>query len=412
MYTKDTVVVVHPFTKQQEGADVIIGRVDTGTFLAVPPEAVEVLEHLTQGRSVGEVAEISQSELAELDEFLSYLETKGFVKPRIESSNDSAADVKPLIHAAPKPVPMRYHFANFPQSLARFIFSRPVMAGCFVVMAIATFVMIRDPTLRTGTRDLYFPDRRTLSWTLLISFSYCTLFAHELAHLVAARALGVNSRLGIGYRLWYLVAETDLTGLWSVPKRERYVPLVAGTIMDAVSASVLILVLLIQKWQWPTVSFFLVRLERAMIFTYMLRLLWQCFFFLRTDFYYLIANFFDCRNLLKDTETFLFNQLARVFPKIRRISQSAIPAAEFRVIRAYSLVWLGGRAAALTLLFAVTIPLLTRYIRNLAGAFRIGISADPSNFIDAFIVTCYFVVPFLIGLWLWIHGLVRKKRTA
>jgi hypothetical protein len=412
MYTQDTVVFVHPFTKQQEGSDVIIGRVETGVFLAVPPEAVEVLEHLTQGRSVGEVAQISQSEVADLDEFLSYLETKGFVKPRIKSINDPEDHVKPVFQAVPKPAPMRYHFANFPQSLARLIFSRPVMAGCFVMMAIATFVMIYDPTFRTGTRDLYFPDRRTLSWTLLISFSYGTLFAHELAHLVAARALGVNSRLGIGYRLWYLVAETDLTGLWAVPKRERYVPLAAGTIMDAVSASVLILVLLIQKWQWPTISLFLVRLERAMIFTYMLRLLWQCFFFLRTDFYYLIANFFDCRNLLKDTETFLCNQLARVFPKIRRINQSAIPAAEFRVIRAYSLVWLAGRAAALTILFAVTIPLFAHYIRNLAGAFRIGFFADPGNFIDAFIVTCYFVIPFLIGLWLWIQGLVLKKRTA
>ena len=63
-------------------------------------------------------------------------------------------------------------------------------------------------------------------------FTYGGIFVHELAHLIAARAVGVNSRMGISHRLWYLVAETDLTGLWSVTRNQRYLPMLAGMIVD------------------------------------------------------------------------------------------------------------------------------------------------------------------------------------
>jgi hypothetical protein len=49
---------------------------------------------------------------------------------------------------------------------------------------------------------------------LVMVIGYATVFLHEMAHLVAARgAVGVSSRLGISHRLWYLVAETDMTGV-------------------------------------------------------------------------------------------------------------------------------------------------------------------------------------------------------
>ena len=84
MYSPDTLVSVHPFTRQPEGEEVIIGRLETGVFLAVPPEAVEVLEYLAQGKSVGEASEIfrqAHGEVPDLNEFLDLLEAKGIVRP-------------------------------------------------------------------------------------------------------------------------------------------------------------------------------------------------------------------------------------------------------------------------------------------------------------------------------------------
>ncbi len=409
MYTADTVFRVQAFTRQPEGEDVIIGRIDTGVFLAVPSEAVEVLDHLSRGMAIGEAANLFQDKYGEkpdLDEFLGVLESKGILEPVVQG--ETAETRVAQAGQAPR---VRYHFSNFSRSLAQRLFSRRVIAGSLAIVMLAFMAAARNPSLIPRPRDLYFPDRRALTWAILIGASYVTIFIHEFGHLVAARALGINSRIGISHRLWYLVAETDLTGLWSVPKRQRYLPMLAGVLIDAVSGSLLVLLLFAASRQWLTLPPLALRLARAMAFSYMMRILWQFFLFVRTDFYYVIASLFNCRNLLKDTQGFLRNQLARMLPFIRSVDQSAIPASERRVIRAYSVVWLAGRVFAFILLFAVTIPLAILYIGNLAKTFRSGFRSDPSDFLDALVVAAYFVIPTALGLTLWMGGLIRRTRS-
>jgi putative peptide zinc metalloprotease protein len=408
MYTRNTVVAVRPFTRQREGEEVIIGSAETGVFLAVPPEAVELLEHLAQGKSVGEVSDLyqqSHGEAPDLDDFLSLLQSKGIVEPLVENNGGGSSP-----STSRQPARPRYHFSNFPQPLAQRLFSQPVLAGCLLLIALALGAIIRYPSLLPVPRDLYFPDHRALTWTILIAAMYATIFAHELGHLIAARAVGIKSRMGISHRLWYLVAETDLTGLWAVPKRQRFMPMLAGALIDAVSAALLVLLLFAHRQEWLVLPSLWLRLVRAMAFTYLMRIAWQFFLFVRTDLYYVIATLFNCRNLLTDTQVLLRNQMARVIPWIRPMDQSGIPASERRVIRAYAVLWVAGRIWALSVLLMITVPICLNYVRNLAGAFRTGYSANPSDFTDAVVLTTYFLVPLMAGLMLWIGGIVRRER--
>lgn len=414
MYTPDTVISVQPFTRQADGEEVIIGRVETGVFLAVPSEAVELLDELAQGRTIGEVSDNylrKYGETPDLEDFLQILETKGIIKPLVPEDDGGAVTSAASAAEQPQAPHVRYHFSNFPHWLARLIFSMPVLAGCFMVITLAAVVAIRNPSLLPSPRDLYFPDRRTITWTILILASYATIFIHEMGHLVAARALGINSRMGISHRLWYLVAETDLTGLWSVPKRQRYLPMLAGTLIDLFSGSLLLLLVYARGQGWVVLPTLALRMTRGMMFTYMMRIFWQFFLFVRTDFYYVIASFFNCRNLLKDTQGFLRNLLARVFPFVRPVDQSSIPEPERRMIHFYSILWVVGRIFALTILFTVTLPLAGLYIRNLGLTFRRGFSASPSDFADALLLASYFLIPLSVGLLLWLRGLIRPART-
>lgn len=409
MYTPDTVISVQPFTRQADGEEVIIGRVETGVFLAVPSDAVELLDDLAQGRTIGEVSDRYQQKYGEtpdMEDFLHLLESKGIVK----SVAQDDGGVEAAAAAPPQGPRVRYHFSNFPHWLARLIFSRPALAVYFAVILLAVAAAMRNPSLLPSLHDLYFPDQRAITWTILILASYVTIFIHELGHLVAARALGINSRLGISHRLWYLVAETDLTGLWSVPKRQRYLPLLAGVLIDMVSACLLMLLLSAREQGWLVLPTLALRLVRAMMFTYMMRILWQFFLFVRTDFYYVVATTFNCRNLLKDTEGFLRNQLARVLPFVRPVDQSAVPESERRVIHFYSVLWVAGRILALTILLTVTLPVAVLYIRNLSLTFKRGYSSSPSDFADAFLLASYFLIPLSVGLVLWLRSLVRHAR--
>ncbi|MBZ5505890.1 MAG: hypothetical protein LAO78_10425 [Acidobacteriia bacterium] len=412
IYTRDTIVNVEPFTQQQEGIDIIIGRAETGVFLAVPPEAVELLEDLADGKCVGQVADLYQKrhgELPDLDEFLGFMEAKGIVTLASGSNESGISGVARTGLEPPRKV--RYHFTNISQSFAQLLFSRTVLVGSAVLIAVALALIIHDPSITPRPRDLYFADHRTLIWMILIVVGYAAVFIHELGHLIAARALGINSRMGISHRLWHVVAETDLTGLWAVPKRQRYLPLFAGAIIDAVSGALLFLVVFAQSRHWLALPALVLQVVRALSFTYVMRIIWQCLLFIRTDFYYVIASLFNCRSLLSDTEGFLRNLLARVVPWIRRVNQAGIPASERKVIRVYAAVWVLGRVVALYLLSVVTIPLFIRYSVSLASAVRAGYSANPGNFIDAIMFTFYFLMPVSLGLTLWIRSLIRGERT-
>jgi hypothetical protein len=408
MYTRETVVRVRPFSRQQEGEEVIIGTLATGVFLAVPPEAVELLEDLAQGKTVGEVSDLylqRHGETPDMDDFLGLMETKGIVEPLVGNNGDR---IVPSLRQRSGP---RYHFSNFPQPLAQRLFSRPLLSLGLLLIVLALAAISRYPSLMPLPRDLYFPDHRTLSWTILMAASLATVFLHEFGHLVAARAVGINSRMGISNRLWYLVAETDLTGLWAVSKRQRYLPLLAGMLIDAFSAALLVLLLFAHRQAWLALPGLGVRLVRAMAFTYLMRILWESFFFLRTDLYYVIATLFNCKNLLSDTQAFLRNQLAQFIHWIRPVDQSSIPASERRVIRAYAALWVAGRVWAVATLFLVTVPVCLAYIPNLAGVFRAGYSANPSNFADALVLTTCVFIPVTAGLALWVGGMLRRERV-
>jgi hypothetical protein len=199
-----------------------------------------------------------------------------------------------------------------------------------------------------------------------------------------------------------------MSGLWGVPKRQRYLPLLAGPLVDTLSASFLIILLFAQLRGWAHLGRISASLIPPMLLVYLLSLLWQCFFFVRTDFYYVIASLFNCKNLLGDTEAFLRNRLSRWISFIRPVDQSHIPPEELTVIRAYTGVWVIGRLLALSALLFVHVPLLIHYFRLVASRLSAGYRVDTAAYLDALFMATFMMLPPLAGFWLWGRSLVRS----
>jgi putative peptide zinc metalloprotease protein len=408
-YKQDAVVDVRPFTQQRDGDEVIIGLPEAGVFFVVEPEAAEMLQELASGKNVGEVLETYQrkhGEKPDLDDFLTLLEAKGLIgapgqssfadRERLETQDESRR---------------HYHFSTFPESIARLLFGKPalIIAISLIVWAIAA--VISDHTLAPVPANLVFKDHLTLTWTILVILNVSAVFIHEMAHVIAARAAGAQSRIGIGNRLWYLVAETDMTGLWALPKRKRYVPFLAGMLCDGVCASLLILLLSSQHADLVARYPFLARLMRAMTFTYFMAIVWQFFLFVRTDLYFVLATALNCRNLLADTEVFLKNQLARFTSRIGPQDQSHIPPSERKVIRCYSGVWIAGRVCAILTALWATIPVSVGYWHILSSVISQGYQANRTGFVDGIVLTLYFLVPTVAGCVLWVRSFAHGARS-
>lgn len=410
MYTRDTRVEVFPFTQQQEGEQIIIGRRETNTFLALAPDAVKVLDLLAEGRTLGEVQEFYHERYGErpdLEEFLEELKARGFVA----SGEGAVSARKEVGQRAGQGVPENgFHFKWLPERLARTFFGRGTMAvgGLLIIAALA--VLCFNPDLLPGRNVLLFHEHRALKVLTLLCLSYGAVFLHEMGHLVAARAAGVPSRLGIGHRLWMLVAETDLTGLWAVPKNKRYLPFLAGMFVDSIVTSLLLLVVFGYKKDWISLSEVSIELASAMLLIILLRLLWQCFFFIRTDLYYVLANLLGCRNLLTDTEDYLRNGWARLFSRRPRVDQSHIPAQERRYLRLYAPVYILGRLVALSVFVLVVLPVTWSYAQAIGHVLRTGYAADPYDFMDTIALAVVPLVTTSIGMGLWITGLAKRWR--
>jgi hypothetical protein len=404
-FSQDQRITVLPFSRQSQGEEVIIGMVETGQFLAVPPDAVEILEDLAGGATVGEAQAHYRErygETPEIEDFLVIMEARGFVR------RGAALEAPASVAGGPGERPA--HFASLSTAWARRLFSKFVLAGALLVIGLALTATVLDPSLVPGPSAFYFESHRSLAVFSLFLWNLITVFVHELGHLTAARAVGVPARMGLSHRLWILVAETDLTGLWSVPPRQRYLPLLAGPLIDLSSVSVLMLVFWAQKGDWIELPPVAIHFAQAIALGYLLRLLWQCLFFVRTDFYYALITFMGSTNLLRNTEIFLRNHLARSTPWLRPVPQDDLPSYEARAVRLYAPFYVAGRLLAFWSLFFITLPVLWRYLVSVATTLRGGYRHDPFGFIDSLVLSCLIAGPSLVGLGLWIRSLIYGRK--
>lgn len=403
-FTPDSRVPIQPFSRETAGPQAVIGIPARGVYLVVPPEVLEILDALAGGKTIGETAaafEAAHGEVPDLEDLLACLAEKGFLDGERPDPSQQAAAGK-----------QRFHFTGISQRFAAALFGPSTVWGCCALIALACAALVRDPGLLPGWRALLFTRNLTLASVAVTAFYCLVLFNHEMAHLLAARALGISSRMGIGHRLWTLVAETDLSGLWAVPRNRRYLPLLAGPLVDASCASLLVLLLAARAHGLLSLPPGAVELIDAALLIYLLSLLWQCFFFVRTDLYYVIANYFQCANLLGDTEGWLRNRCSRWLKAISPADQSAISAAEMRVIRAYAVVWVTGRLVALWALLTIHIPLVLGYCKLLAGRLRAISHSRFYDYADSLIMATLWILPLLVGMSLWLRSARNSLRRS
>jgi hypothetical protein len=399
-FPPDSRVSVRPIAHRREGQSVTIGDLTRQVYLTIPAEGLDILSALAAGKTVGETVRLyeqTHGQTPDVENFLAALVDEGFVAPW--------TDEAPEAEVAWTPAPA---LGWISPASARRLFRAPVLGICALAVAAALGLVVTDPSVLPPPTVLVFHHHLAALSAALFATTLLGVMVHEIGHLLAARASDVPAHISLSHRLWIVVVQTDMTGIWMRPKRERYLAFLAGPIVDVVCAAGVIGVLWADRHGWISLSPTLQQFTGALLFTYFLRLLWQCFVFVRTDFYYVIATALNCKSLLADTEDLLRNRLARLRRRSPLVDQSEIPPGEMRAVRAYSVVWLAGRALAFASLFFITVPVLAGYGSEVVRAASGGQSS-------------YGIVDFLTlailglgvegtGLFMWIRSL-RRGRT-
>jgi hypothetical protein len=360
-------VRLHRLTMVPEEDGVMVGRPDVGSYALFPREGAEALRMLGSGVPVPDMAAWYQracgSQL-DVDDFLAVLEDLGFLRAADEDYPDL--------------VPVRW------QRLGRWAFSWPAWLCYVTVIAVAAVAMARQPWLRPSYRDMFFTHYLSLIPLALTAAQIPCILLHESFHALAGRRLGLPSALRLGRRLYYIVAETRLDALHSVPRRQRYLPFLAGMLADAVLLSVLTLLAALLKSQG--VAALWTALLLAVAFTGVLRLIWQLMFYLETDLYFVLSQALRCRDLQNATRYYLRTRF-RWLPG----SRPAQPAGDWsdrdrEMARWYAPIMVAGYGFSLASLAWAAIPAIAHFLSLLIGRLTrphppAGDLADAASFI-------------------------------
>ncbi|MFF0642338.1 hypothetical protein [Streptomyces tendae] len=375
--TPTTRVLLHDLAVRRDRDEWIVGRMATRTFVALPAAGARAVELLGAGLSVGRTEESLRAETGEefdIADFVGDLAALGFVA-RI--GDHAVPDAEPPRASLPWLRPRHVRLALHPVL--------PLLVGA--LLAAAVVVLVRRPDLLPGYRDLLWSRHGSVVLLSGAAAGWTLLLAHELAHLVTARAAGVPGKMRLGTRLQFLVMQTDISGIELAPRRHRLTAYLAGIALNLSVASSLVLAL--APTEPGTTAH---RLLAAALLLALLPLPFQFMVFTRTDLYFVLQDLTGCRDLYGDGLAYARYRARRSVRTVRTSRRrvragdrdddpsARLPAHERRAVRLYSVVLVVGTAACLTFMAAVTLPvdiaLLVRAVRGLGPGHGLAGNAD------------------------------------
>jgi len=396
-------VRLRPLSLVPEGEDeVLVGDPETGQFVAIPKVGGVVVEALRRGATIAEAAAEAEEfagQPVDVPSFVEVLRELGFL--------DEGQQGTPVRSA---PVQGGRWLDGVRQEVARPFFGRAAWccyAAC-AVFALAVFAF-RPGLFPDPATDAFVVDDIGLGSLILIPLATAATAIHELGHWFAARALGLGTRFGMDRRMGVLlVFETDLTQLWTVPRRKRYGPLLAGLALDAVLLAVpLAARLLIDTGGWAAPGP-LDAVLATWIYVKLTAMLWQCMVFLRTDLYAVLVNALGCRNLWRVSTLMLRRSVGRLDAEGAAELADAHPA-DVRAGRWFRWVRLFG--AALTLAWAglFLAPFVWEVLRWAAD--RLDAGPATGQFWWALLCTAVCLTPFVLPAALSVRERARRLTT-
>ena len=332
-----SVLRFHRLSFAPDGDEVVIGRRDIDSYGVFPADGAALVRELEAGRSLRDAArwyEAKYGEAVDVEAFVATLADLEFLRDGDEALAGERRDVRW-------------------QRLGRALFCPLAMAVYLAVVAMAVLLAISDPSLVPVPRNVFFVSSFVVVELTIVLGQLPLSGIHELAHLLAGRRLGLNSRIRLSNRFYFVVFETTLDGLVGVPRRQRYLPMLAGMGADVVVMAALT----VAAGLAPDGS-----LARAvclaLAFSTLPRIVWQCYFFLQTDIYYLVCTVLGCIDLHATSRQWLANRINLAVRRPERLVDEAMwHPNDRRAVRWYGPLMVVGYGAAAIMAALVALPL-------------------------------------------------------
>lgn len=267
----------------------------------------------------------------------------------------------------------------------------------------SVFWVIAIPVLTFAVLSVFvltksFPVPQDFFWSKYLSlcllssfiFTWVSALFHEAAHLFIARMNGIKGKLRLSHRLNFLVVETYFPDIYALSKKARIAIYISGIIIDMSIITVL----------YGLVPLTNHGIVGQLILLEWLSILWQFFFFMKTDVYFVIKEIVGLENLY----TYAKMKILNIF-KFRR-DISFLNKRENRIVNIYAAFFVIGTFIGLFRYGFYHIPILMTLIAGSIGKIASGfINQNGVLFFDGLVVL---VIEIILNALL-IFTVFRKK---
>jgi putative peptide zinc metalloprotease protein len=379
MITENSIVILK-LSIQMDGEEYIIGDVLTETYIKVPYEAVEVINYCNGENTIKEI----QSNCPDVDvmdfiitlhelNLVFQIDENQFLKEYIPKGNSKIVSV----------------FSNI------FFNTYAYVVYCFFFLASITLFLF-NTRLLPQIDDFFLVDFMGVNILIIFITSWILTFFHELGHYLAASKYKVPVTFNLNLRMHWLVVEANMTNLWSISKKHRYIAFLGGIMFDCVLLfAALVLQIGIEN------SFFLSYLKLITL-VLSFRFLWHFLVFLRTDIYYVLTNLLNISNLHQNSRLYLMQLI-----KKNENSEVEIPESERIPTKIFASFYLIGLGIAFLMIFGYSLPIIYSTIENAMIQFS-AFQTDILLFLDGVLI----LLVFLLQSMIWLKGALNKIKET
>lgn len=377
--TYQTCLKLHSIHIREDRKNYIVEDKVTGEFFEMPAICIHAIEMIENGTGLLDI----EKELKTVypQEKIDLLE---FIQQLIEME---------LIHEIDGQI-IEYNKKNLEKSgflwiserFGKFFFNRFSVFGYIILFFINAGILISNPQLFPQYKDLFVYDVMVLNILLYMSTSIILVLIHEFGHVLAMRAVGLPTKIEIGHRLFLVVLETDMSPVWGLPAPKRNLLYLAGIAFDAV----ILFLALITSLFFSNLSGIVLGITGIIVYDVMIRLIYQCCIYMKTDLYFVFENLSGCYNLIENAQ----NYFKGMFTLNKQDNNKEVFEGEKPVVISYGLFYLLGMTITLSLLIVYYIPQIIYVIKQAIPG--LGMPFTTIQFWDAVIIMIQLLL--VIGL--------------
>ncbi|MRH44535.1 peptidase [Aquibacillus halophilus] len=317
---------LYPLTIRQDKKHYIVEDSLSGDFFEMPKICIDAINMINNGESLVSIQQ--ELKLKNPDEDVDLVE---FAEQLLDLGLIKEIDGEAIQVTKKNQTPTGFKWIS-PQ-VGRLFFNRVTIKLYIAIIFINIFLIVLNPKLLPGYRDIFLFEAMTLNILTYMGISLLFIIIHEFGHILAVRAHNMPAKLEIGHRLLFIVFETDLTTAWKLKPKQRNVLYLAGICFD----QLILFSALSLKLLYPENSI-LTGFLAIVILDLFIKFIYQCCFYMKTDLYYVLENMTGCYNLMENGRDYLSNWI----PFMKKDSTTEAFEGEGSVIRIYSLFYILG----------------------------------------------------------------------